>query len=474
MDEKHSNVTAFLKSSGILVVANIALKCVQFFLMPIYTAYLSAAELGVNDIIFTTMSMLLPVLTLALDASFSAFYYDKKPDNTKYIFNTILLILCIQSVIPLVLCFFSKGISSILFGNAQYYLGIIFALLSLSINLFYIPFSLKIRMENRMKVFSLVNVSATLVLVAANLLFVVVLKQGYLALVVSQAITNVYQLVAYSAFAHAKCEIRFVSKAYVKTVIQYGLPLIPVGVFSWILSSCDRYMLLYMCGEEQVGLYGIGARFLTVLNVIVGAVNMAYTTFAFKNRDSQYAKEMYIGIFSALSFLLAGICFTVSLFSKEIVSAMTTAEYHQAFSLILPLLYSQASLAMTNVVGYGIAFEKKSRYYLLTTVISAIVNIVLNFFLVGIFQADGAAFATLIAHVFQLGITYLIAERLYPCHYPLQKAVTTFAGTFAIAYLTTGFGFIPKVGVYLAVVILFVFYYRKEISSAKKILEKKE
>lgn len=88
--------------------------------MPIYTKYLDPAEIGISDIITTTTSVILPLLTLALDSSFSAFYYDKLDNNKEKVFNTILSILMIQSLIPVALCPFAGQISEIIFGTREY------------------------------------------------------------------------------------------------------------------------------------------------------------------------------------------------------------------------------------------------------------------------------------------------------------------------------------------------------------------
>lgn len=124
-------------------------------------------------------------------------------------------------------------------------------------------------------------------------------------------------------------------------------------------------MILYMCGEDQVGLYSIGARFLALLNVVVNAINTAYTTFAFKNKDSQNAKEMYSNVFTLISFLLLGICFTIAMFSRQFVELMADQKYHSAYTLVGPLMFSQAMMAFSNLVAYGISFMEEIEVFLI-------------------------------------------------------------------------------------------------------------
>ena len=467
-DAVKNNISEFLKSSGILVVANLVIKAVQFFLMPLYTKYLSPEELGVNDLIVTTTGVILPLLTLALDASFSAFYYDKGDNTKERTFNTIHAVLMIQSLIPLVLCFLSKPLSSLLFKTDQYYWGVIVAMLGLSINLLFMPYALKLRLENRMQLFSIINVIASVFMLVSNIVFVVGFKLGYISLIYSHFLTNLVQLLLYWLLPKYRFEKKYVSKDYARTLIRYGLPLVPNAVFSWILVSCDRYMISGMCGEAEVGIYGIGMRFLTILNIIINAVNMAYTTFAFKNKGEEYARSMYSAIFVGMSFLLMGGCFTVSVFAKDIIHVMVDPRYYSAYVLIAPLLYSQTAMACNNIAGYGISFTKKSRYFLISSVIAAVVNVVLNYILVKYYASLGAAVATMISHIVLFVITYCVAQKLYRVDYKVVKTAICFFATFAIAMLVVDQAILIKVAVYVVVVAVALYAYRGEIKEAKE------
>ena len=69
----NSKLAVFLKGSAILVASNMCLKAINFFLLPLYTAYLTPTMLGVSDSITTFTGFLLPLLTLGLDSAYSAF-----------------------------------------------------------------------------------------------------------------------------------------------------------------------------------------------------------------------------------------------------------------------------------------------------------------------------------------------------------------------------------------------------------------
>ena len=66
-------IVLFLKGSMILTISNICTKAINFFLLPLYTKYLTPEQLGISDTITTVTSLVYPLLVLGLDSAFSAF-----------------------------------------------------------------------------------------------------------------------------------------------------------------------------------------------------------------------------------------------------------------------------------------------------------------------------------------------------------------------------------------------------------------
>ena len=156
---KESKQRIFVRGSLIITVSNILLKGVTFLLLPLYTRYLTPEMLGVSDSVTTFTAFVFPILVLGLDSAFGAFYYDR--DSREYrmkIFNTIEYALIFTGMLSLLLLIFAKTISQVLFGTGDYQILILLAVCSMICNLFYLPYALYVRMENRMMLFAAVNV----------------------------------------------------------------------------------------------------------------------------------------------------------------------------------------------------------------------------------------------------------------------------------------------------------------------------
>ena len=457
VEQSDSTLVGFLKGSSILVLSNLCLKAINFFLLPLYTGYLTPSMLGVSDSITTLTGFLLPLLTLGLDSAYSAFYFEKAdPHRAKKVFNTLLVAFGVLGLIPVASLPASEAVAQVLFGGTEFAPIVRVAFAGLCMNLWYMPFALELRLRNDMFKFGLSNVIASLLMVALNVLFVSVLQLGEMSLILSTMIVNVEQLVFLSVMVRQKPQKQYIDGKLFKQMMIFALPLIPMAVMNWVLALSDRYILLYFQGADVVGMYGIGLRFTTVLNVVVSGVSMAYTTFAFSSREDEGAKRQYKYIFQIESVLLLAAAFTIALFGKEIIGIMTEASYAESYKPLRDLMFAQAVYAMTTVVGYGIFFEKKSGYSLLAVTVGAVVNLVLNLLLVPQFGMQAAAFTTLIGYMVHFAITYYYSQKFYPCDYGLLRAVCTAALLYFIALFTGEFALGVKLVIWVAAAVVVV------------------
>lgn len=434
-NREESRISGFIKGSSILVLSNISLKAINFFLLPLYTSDLTPKMIGISDSVTTLMGILFPLLTMGLDSAFSAFYFEKEdPRRSEKVFSTLTILFLLLGLFPLLLMPAARAVSSLLFHTPEYSYIIRFALFSVSFNLWYLPFSLELRLKNKMFLFGLSNVIASLSMVLLNVLFVSVLHLGESALILSTMIVHAENLVLLLLFVKKLPERALFDSDLMKKMLGFSIPLVPMSLMLWVLSLSDRYILLHFHGEAAVGLYGIGLRFTNLMNVVISAVSMAYTTFAFSSKEDKDAKRNYYFIFSIESFVLISVAFTVGLFGEEIVRLMTAEAYSSSYLALRDLMFSQAFFAMTSIVGYGIYFEKKSVYSLVAVTAGALLNLGLNLALIPRYGISAAAFTTLLGYALNFSLTLFFSEKLYPCDYGQKRVLIILLLLYAVCF----------------------------------------
>lgn len=430
-------IIAFLKGSAVLTLANICTKAINFFLLPLYTKYLTPEQLGVSDSITTITSLILPLLVLGLDSAYSAFYFDEESREYKHkVFSSIMTILMLTSLLPIIGVFFSKNISIIIFGQEHYYIIIIMALLSMCCNLWYLPFSLFLRLENRMTSFAIINVTASVLMIAFNVITVSILKMGEAALIISTLNVNIIMLILYVIISKHRPSFKAFDKSLSKRMLKYSAPLVPMVVSTWILTTSSRVILLNFLGEESVGLYGIGARFVNIINAFTNSIYMAYTTFAFSSKDEKNIKEVYVTILNIMNCILTVIVSTVCMFSKEIVEFMTDEQYFDAYILLPGLLFAQLLYAANTIVSYGLSFQKKSNLMLFCVTVAAVVSIILNFIFIPKFGVMAASVTAWIGYGIMVIMTNYFSQKVYECPYNIKKLMLCNAIPLAVIYFS--------------------------------------
>ena len=93
-----------IKNMGLLTLSNFAIKLLSFFLVPLYTNILSTSDYGTYDLFNTTVSLLIPLLTVNIQEAVLRFSMDKdtNPNAIWYIGCRYSSISCIVVIVALV------------------------------------------------------------------------------------------------------------------------------------------------------------------------------------------------------------------------------------------------------------------------------------------------------------------------------------------------------------------------------------
>lgn len=469
-----NKLKSFFKGSAVLILSNICLKAINFFLLPLYTDHLTPHMLGVSDTVTSFTGLLFPILVMGLDSAYSAFYFDKEDKKrSQSVYNSIIFMMMLIGIIPIIGCVFSGPIASFIFGTPEAKTVIWVALLSVTFNLWYLPFSLEIRLQNRMTIFGLLTVTASLSMIGLNILFVSVLNMGEMSLILSSAIVNLFQLLLFGMCAKTRINYREIDFNLIKKMLRFAIPLVPTVIAMWLLNLSDRYVLLHFHGETSVGIYGIGSRFVILMNVVISAVSMAYTTFAYSNVENPEAKKQYRIVLNLMYVALIGMGFTLSLFSKELIQLMTSAEYATAYKPMRDMMFSQIIYGISTITGYGIFFAKKSQYSLFSTVAGAAVNLILNFIFIPQYGIVAAAATTLIGYLIMFGISYFFSRKLYPCDYGMKLIGINMVVLYVVSFFCEEMSVMIKICIWLLAALGTLVMFRKRLFEFWNLITKK-
>ncbi len=229
-------------------------------------------------------------------------------------------------------------------------------------------------------------------------------------------------------------------KAYWRFCIVLAVPAVFHNLSDLILGQSDQVMIQQMLGEAQVGLYALAWTFGNIIFVIFGALNNSWFPFFFEEMKQNKHEAMLAKSRNFLELYTILSCGFI-LLAPEVYHIYASEEYWASTSVI-PLFVS--SYYINFLCTFPVNFEfyhKKNKISATVTIVSSLLNIVLNYILIQAMGMAGAALATMLSHGLQLLLHHTYCSKLGAGKYPFPVAMWAPYGLFyvavmAVVYLT--------------------------------------
>ena len=111
-----------VKNTSLYTLGNIIPKIAGFFLLPIYTAYLSPSDYGIVQSMQVLSAILTLLFTLSIDRAVYRLYFDfkDKASRTTYL-STIVISLFVISLVMLALLFLFQSSIALIYSSISFY-----------------------------------------------------------------------------------------------------------------------------------------------------------------------------------------------------------------------------------------------------------------------------------------------------------------------------------------------------------------
>ena len=197
----------------------------------------------------------------------------------------------------------------------------------------------------------------------------------------------------------------FYNREYWTLALTLALPVVFYSLSDLLLGQCDRVMLQWMMDTDMVGQYSLAYNFGGIMFTIFGALNNSWVPFYFDDMKQQRREAMHrqAGNFLEL-FTVLSVGFI--LLAPEVYHIFGGRKFSSGANLV-PIFVSSYYLNFlcTFPVNYEY-YYKKTKAVAVVTVGISLLNLGLNYVLIGVMGVSGAALATAISHGVQ-----------FTCHY---------------------------------------------------------
>ena len=167
------------------------------------------------------------------------------------------------------------------------------------------------------------------------------------------------------------------------------------------------------------------------------------------------------------------ISFMITLFSKEAIIILLDPKYRNSYKIIPIIALSYLIMEITSVFNMMIYQNKKSVALMTIILFSACFSIVINFILIPVYGAYGAAFATLISFIIVLILTWRYAQKCYyvPINWkPIILLIFSLIIIYYIFEFTFAFNLVTTIILKILTASLILFFIRNHLLKLKNIL----
>lgn len=410
---QNNNKYKYLAQNAMLfTISSFGSKLMVFLLVPLYTSILSTSDYGIADIISTTATLCVYVLTINIAEPvmrYSIEEADRADRVLEYGFNilakgTIIMIAGVFCVWKFNLVKWS--------GYCYVFLILMFVFHALEqILLNYLRAVDKIQV---MVTASLLSTAACLILNIIALVFFGWGVAGYLAaMVMGPVIASTFALFHIFPLKHSEISSEEKKNLY-KRMRSYGIPAAVNSVGWWIANGIDKYFLIWMKGASINGVYSVSYKIPAILSTLNNIFSQAWGLSAIKEyeRDSRtdqdgFFSKMY-GLYSAAMMVSSSILIFANVLIAKILFA---SDFFEAWRYSSLLVVATALWGLAAFLGGIFSAALHINELAISMLVSTAVNMILNMVLIPKYSALGAAVATLISYYIIWVVRYIFSRK---------------------------------------------------------------
>lgn len=419
-----------------------------FLLTPIYTNYLTKAELGETAYLYSLIAFVNIIYGFGLDSAFFKFFDKHQSEKTQRVFSAAFgLIFIVSGVLTLLITVSSTSCAVVLdVWSRPQGMGDIVALaawIAFYDALTVIPYS-ALRMERKAKRFAVTKFAVIVINVIANLILVVVMKQGIMGVFISGLISSIVGLllVTPEIAAFLRTEL---DKPLLRAMLAFGLPTIPSGFAAMMLQVIDRPIMQMMSGADEVGMYQANFRLALPMMMAVTMFEYAWKPFFLSHSSAHEARVLFPRILTYFTGVCSVIFLATALFMEYVVTMpfiggrFINPAYWSGLGIIPIILLAYFCLGIYTHLTAGIYIRKRTTYLPVATGVAAGAKVLLNLALVPFFGMWGAAWATVAAYGVSAFLLCRMSVRIFPVQYEWMRVLVIVGLTMIVFFVVTIF-----------------------------------
>ena len=413
------------KHSLIYGLGNFINRFVALLLLPVYTRFLTPHDYGIKELVGLSTDVIGILLAVAISSAIYRFYfeYEEAKDRNEVISSAIITIGSFGLFAILLLSFATKTMARYILDSSDLYYFFMISFSSLWFQLLNNIGYNYLRANQQSLKFVALSVGSGLISISLNIYLVCFVKIGVLGILITNLVTSILMcaVLVVPLIFHLGFHFSFDK---IKEMLRFGLPMLPAQLGAFVVHLSDRFFIKGYCSIADAGLYSLGYRFGALpSNFISEPFNQTWQPRRFELYKQKGSEELFGKIFTYFIGLMFFAGLGVSVLTKDILMIIADERFWSAYKIVPIIALAITIFTFHYHLNMGILIQKKTKYLAYINLSNAFFILLLNFILIPRYGVYGAAFATLIAFIYKVSLTYYFSSKYYKIHFELIRIV---------------------------------------------------
>lgn len=413
-------------------------KSISFFTLPVYTTIFSRSEYGTIEMLTVIGSFLGSILLMGMDSAQSMYFFKLKKEGQQKQAQIVSSILQWRLISGAIIVIFSTAISPVLnkifFGGKlswEYFLvsfsGVLFIQITSQsaevMRLLFRPWS-----------YIFVVLSQSLLAAAIALILILKFNQGILGFFWGGFVAAL--LVAAIGWFRVRSYLRF-DKLHFDLwpmLLRFGLPLVPASLAMYFMNTSDRWFIQHYHGEDELGLYAVGAKFAMLSSLAIETFRKAWWPLAMDSMHSENGEKTFILISNWYVCIGSFFILILTFLSPWLIEFITGPDFHDSWPIVGILTWKGLLYGYFMICSAGIWRAEKTYLNLYISLSILVVGLILNFLIVPTYGIIGASVATVFTFFIWIVVTSIVSNLHWKIKFNYFFILSVFIISLSVSY----------------------------------------
>lgn len=415
------------KDTAIYGLSSIIGRFLNYLLVPLYTAQLSAASGGYGVItnMYAYVALILVILTFGMETTYFRFTNKTHTDSEVVYSTTLISVGTVSALFALLVIIFITPISQLMgYGDHPEWVWVMAVTVAID-SFLCIPFA-HLRQQKKAIKFAALKLLNIVVSILLNLIYFAWMDGedvGY-AFYINLFCTGMLAVCLLTEYTGFRWRM---DTKLLRTMLSYSWPILVLGIAGILNQTADKMLFPYLYEGsheemlEQLGIYGACSKIAMIMAMITQAFRFAYEPIVFsgvkeKGQHEMYEQAMkYFIIFTLLAFLL------VVGYIDILKYIIRNSDYWVGLKVVPIVMAAEIMMGIYFNLSFWYKITDKTIWGAWFSGIGCVVLLAVNYFFVPKYGYMACAWGGVAGYGVAMVTSYIAGQKYYPLNYPLKE-----------------------------------------------------